>query len=138
MSISDYIGLLISSQDNIYWVECYCWCRFLNFQLYMNYINELKKDVFKICCRYNFDCIHRIESNTFATYLNILQNKDNMKFIDLYYVICFSVIINISEQILIDSFVSRFTGKRLRQYVYLQVLITYDPVSQGKVCNVFV
>lgn len=48
------------------------------------------------------------------------------------------MIINNSEQKLLDSFVSRFTGKRLRQYVYLQVIRTYDPVSQGKVCNVFV
>lgn len=48
------------------------------------------------------------------------------------------MIINNSEQELLDSFVFRFTGKRLRQYVYLQVIRTYDPVSQGKVCIVFV
>lgn len=88
--------------------------------------------------KYVVDIILTVSIGSNQTRLPILQNKVKMKFIDLYYVICFSVIINISEQILIDSFVSRFTGKRLRQYVYLQVLITYDPVSQGKVCNVFV
>lgn len=48
------------------------------------------------------------------------------------------MIINNFKQELLDSFVSRFTGKRLGQYFYLLVIRTYDPVSQGKVCNVFV
>lgn len=91
-----------------------------------------------IFCKYNFDCIHRIESNTIATYLNIPQNKDKMKFTDRYYVICFSMIINISVQKLLDSFVTRFTGKRIRQCVYLRSLERMIQLIKKIIFNVFV